>query len=437
MGILFLTLGVVRFSIAIHPPQDELAPWRGKSINISGIVLESWASKNGYVLQFLARSIIVGENNTRIKENILIFLPLSRPYKTGDELLLRCVLSEQKNWPTKPPRWMCSPESIRLLGKGSAGPIAGFVYKMRVGFLDGLAKSFSEPELSLAKGLLLGNDFGFSLDLYRLFVRTGTAHIVAVSGWNITIITSYVLLSLVALGFARRRALPILLCFILFYVLLTGSGASAVRAGIMGVLAGVAWQIRRPYRAINAVFAAASLMILINPRLLVFDLGFILSFAATAGLLYFGPFFKSIFPKKISAHFIRWSAESLAQGAAATLATFPVILLFFGNFSLVAPIANLLMLPMVPLATILSFATGISGMLNESLGRIFAFISWLPISYIISVAEITSRLPFANFFVSSFWGRVLVLAMPIVVIIFVILLTRTKDKKSILWRIEE
>ncbi len=437
MGILFLILGISRFSIAIHPVKDDLARWRGKSINFSGVVLESRAIKNGYILQFLAKSAISGGDDIKIKENILLFLPLSRQHKTGDELLLRCVIGEQKNWPAQKPRWMCSPELIRMTGRGSAGPIANLVYKMRAGFLNGLAKSFDEPRLSLAKGLLLGNDFGFAPDLYRLFIKTGTAHIVAVSGWNITIITSYVLLSLVALGLRRRRALPVVLCFILFYVLLTGSGASVVRAGIMGALAGIAWQARRPYGATNAALLAAGIMVLINPRLLVFDIGFILSFAATAGLLYLGPSFKHLIPKKISVHFIRWSAESLAQGAAATLATFPVILLFFGNFSMVAPLANLLMLPMVPLATILSFAAGILGMLNEPLGRIFAFISWLPISYIISVAEIASRLPFANFFVSSFWGRVLALAIPTFLIIFAILFPRMRNKKSMLWTIEE
>lgn len=437
LGIMIIFLGMLRFGVALAPWGNELLPWKDKNVSLQGIITKSVHGAKSSILTLRADVLRFDGEAHKISEKIIVFSPPWSEYDPGERLDILCVLRERKEWPRAASRWMCLGESVRPLGVGDLGIAGNATAKAQRAFLKGLRSAFPEPQGSLARGLILGNDFGFSPQLFRYFVITGTAHIVAVSGWNVTMIVNAILLTLVFLGIKRSRVLFAILVFIIFYVMLTGNGSSVLRAGIMGAISGLAWQIARPYRVKNALAAAALLMVIFNPRILVFDVGFILSFSATLGLVFLLPVLRRYTFKKIDVHLLKWSAETLIQTGAATIFTVPIILIVFGNLSLISPLANLLILPAVPVATMAAFAAATVGMINSGAGQIVGVLAWVPLTYIISVAELLSKIPLASVNVSSFWARMLILSIFISVFTLQALWRKKNKKIKNVWEIFE
>ena len=157
-----------------------------------------------------------------------------------------------------------------------------------------LEKLWPEPESSFMAGLLYGSKSGLPKELSNNFSRTGITHIIAVSGFNITIIASVLMTLAIAAGLDRRRAFWLVVGAEIFFVVFTGLSASAVRAGVMGVLALTAQYIGRTSRIGNALAFTAAVMVLVNPYVLLYDAGFQLSFLATIGLVYVSPWLEGI-----------------------------------------------------------------------------------------------------------------------------------------------
>ena len=431
---IFFFVGMARLELDIRPGDSRLYARKDERISFEGTVIKSSKGIRWLVLE-ASIEFLLPYREEKINDRILIFLPPARDYEIGEKLLVSCDLRESKEWPRRSPRWICLPESVRYLGRVDSGVFTGLISDARARFFDGLRASFPEPQFSLAGGLLLGNNFGFSQKLMDSFVRTGTAHIVAVSGWNVTMISNFVLIALLSLGCSRRRTLPALIVFIIFYALLTGGGSSIVRAGIMGAMAGTAWHIGRSYSVKNALAAAAVVMVFVSPRVLLFDAGFALSFAATAGLMIFAQKFKYSKKENSDAHILLWIKETTAQTAAAMVLTAPLILYLFGNFSFVAPLANLLILPVVPLATALSFLAACAGMISSYAGELMGLLAWLPLTYIIRSAEILAALPIASVNIGNLYTRLLILATVPAILAIRLLIKRRKDKSG--WNIVE
>lgn len=442
IGLLIVVLGILRFASSLEPWGNPLTPWRDKEVSIQGTVTKRVNGITKAALTLRGEKLFFRGESHIIKESIIIFAPQWNDYEPGERVQLLCVLRQNKEWPKEKIRWLCSGapsqrDGIRTLGTGEMGLLENIILKTRASFLQGLRSAFPEPQGSLARGLILGNDFGFSRGLMDSFIATGTAHIVAVSGWNVTMIVNGMLFVLIFLGIARARALAIMLLFIIFYVMLTGGGSSVLRAGIMGALSGLSWQIERPYRTKNAIAAAALLMVLFDPRILAFDLGFILSFSATLGLVFLVPVLRRFAPKKINIHILKWSAETLVQTGAATIFTVPIILIVFGNLSLVSPLANLLILPAVPLATVLVFVSALLSMAHAGAGAILGALSSLPLTYIIGIAELLSKIPLGSISFGPFWAKILVLSIPATILLIKFLLKVRKKEVKSNWEIYE
>ena len=243
--------------------------------------------------------------------------------------------------------------------------------------------------------------------LLEAFARTGTTHIIAISGSNITIIAAVIIGFMQFLGVSRRRAFWWISGGIAVFVIMTGATASVVRAGIMGVFVLLARQLGRPSRATNALVFTAFVMLLVNPKILVFDAGFQLSFLATVGLVYINPMMQK-FTERMPVLF--GIKEALVTTLSAMVTTTPLILYQFGRLSVVAPLANILIIPAIPPTMALGFAAGMAGMLSQTLGSILAWPAWLLLEYMIRVAEGLSSLRFAAFELGEFhW--ILMLAM--------------------------
>jgi len=292
---------------------------------------------------------------------------------------------------------MNQPKNITFLNCDTSISVRfiGGLYDFSAHFENGLNRVLTEPHASLAAGILLGVKRNIPDSLMTSLNITGLTHVIALSGYNITIIIIiFTKLFLTRLG--RRRVFVTGSALILFFVLMTGASPSVTRAAILSLLILFGDLIGRRADKTNLMLLAAVLMVLINPFVLRFDVGFQLSFLAFAGLIYLSPLFKIMFEKKRLKKLPDGIKLPLIETLSAQLAVFPLIWWQFGRVSLIAPLANILVLPLIPLSMALIFFAGSLTLVNVPLGQITGFITWPVLEYIIEIVELLAKIPLAS-----------------------------------------
>ena len=197
------------------------------------------------------------------------------------------------------------------------------------------------------------------------------------------IISEAILLGLVWF-FRRRIAFWISVVVIILFVILTGASASVVRAAVMGLLLSFAHGYGRLYDQKNSIILAGAVMIYHNPLTLVFDIGFQLSFAAVLGLIYLYPWLESRSYKISKLGVIK---ELILMTLSAQIAVAPLLIYYFGNFSLISLPANILILPFIPAAMLAGFITGLVGIIYQPIGQFIGYIAWAITTYQIEVVR--------------------------------------------------
>lgn len=321
-------------------------------------------------------------------DRIAVVLPKYPKYEYGAKLELEGELqpASEFNFKDNVSAQTIFPKVIsEEMGHGSV--LRRSLYKLKAYLLGSISQMLSAPESGLLGGLLLGTRHmpDYLLEQFR---TTGTSHIIAVSGFNVTIVATF--LDRMLRRFGRSASFYSSILGIAGFVVITGASASVVRAGIMGSLALVAQHFGRLYASINALLLASAAMLFQNPKLLVYDIGFQLSFAALAGLLFIQPLFDSRFP---NANII---LSSIFPTIAAQITTAPIILYHFGNFSLVSVLANLFVLPGIPIAMLLGFAALLIYIILPSAGAMVASAVWLLLHYMIWIIGVCASIPLAS-----------------------------------------
>lgn len=250
--------------------------------------------------------------------------------------------------------------------------------KWREKWVGILEKTLPSPMSSLAAGILLGVKGQMPYEFYQQLVNTGTLHIVAASGFNVTIVAS-VLMACASKLWKRGVAIGVGIVGIVIYVIMAGASASVVRAGIMGSLTLIAYYFGRPAEARRLLWVTAGAMLLYSPLYMV-DVGFQLSVFATAGLLYLEPVLRKNVEQRISN--IEWAAGFLAEyfypTLAASIATLPIIWWHFGRISWISPLVNMLVLPLLPLIMFLAALTLVGG-------QVVAWLAYVPLWWMVTV----------------------------------------------------
>lgn len=279
---------------------------------------------------------------------------------------------------------------------GMVSHLRGALSDLKFSGIEALGVALPEPHASLASGLIVGGKQGLGDTLLEDFIRTGLIHIVVLSGYNVMIVAEFVVRMF---GFVSRRYATIAAALtIAAFVLAAGAGAASIRAGIMAGIALYGRATGRTYDAFRALMLAGVLMVLWNPLTLVYDPGFQLSFIATLGLLFGAPRIESY----LGWIRVKMLRELVAATLAAQLFVLPLLLYQNGLFSLVALPANLLVLPLVPMAMLASFVALIAGALVPFLAPLIALPAYLFLTYIIELARGMSHLPLATFSVPAF-----------------------------------
>ena len=297
---------------------------------------------------------------------------------------------------------------IEGLASGQGSPFWSAIYAFKDRARDVVARLMPEPEASLLQGILLGIETGIPPDLYDAYNATGTSHIIVISGSNITIVAAlFAATSGRLLG--KRRAYWVTMAGIVIYVLLVGADAAVVRAGLMGGLYITARRLGRGATAYVSLFASAILLTAVNP-LALWDAGFQLSFAATLGLILFTPgiegAFEGLLKRFVSAErarqVVRYLNDVLIVTLAAQVLTLPLIVYKFGRLSLVAPLTNLLILPVQPPIMIWGGAATLTGLvpLLEPVARVVAWFPWLCLAYTNAVVRWMAAWPLASLQIS-------------------------------------
>lgn len=252
---------------------------------------------------------------------------------------------------------------------------------------------FPEPYGNFLKGLLTGSRRGINVEIAQHFQVVGLSHVVAISGYNITLL---IVVVGAGLGFLKKN-LRILFSaiFILMFVLLVGASAAVVRAGVMGGISLLALYFGRSYMAFRALFLTAGVMCAFNPMTLVYDSGFQLSFLSTLGIVAVSPYLEAIL-EKVRESFLKLLVfEAVSSTLISMMMTLPILLTSFGGLSLISPLANLMVLPLISFVMFFGFMAIFVGSLIPILGKFFAFFAYVLIKYIFFVADYLSALSFS------------------------------------------
>ncbi|MFA5023149.1 MAG: ComEC/Rec2 family competence protein [Candidatus Paceibacterota bacterium] len=287
---------------------------------------------------------------------------------------------------------------IKIIAHRQGSFIKAGLFDLKNSFLNNLKLALPEPAATLAGGLILGDKGGLGTKVENEFRQAGLSHIIVLSGYNISIVAESVLkfFSWFSPAFSWLLGLG----SIFLFVMMTGGEAAAVRSAVMGAIALMARRYGRTYDAGVALVFAGFLMILWNPRLLAFDLGFQLSFLATLGMIYIAPLVAKLLRSHTSSEpevrlrksFSEGLKELISTTTGAQLAVYPWLLLQSGNATLVGFISNIFILPIVPIAMFASFAVGLIGFLSHFLSLLFSYPTYFLLEYILQGAHLFAGL---------------------------------------------
>lgn len=286
---------------------------------------------------------------------------------------------------------------LEVTAKGS-GP-SRWLTRQRLALERSLQRALPEPEASLAAGIVFGRDDNLPADLAEEFRVTGLAHIVAVSGSNVALVTAVVFL--VVTRFVRRQwALLPAFVMVVLYLGIAGFSMSVVRAGIMAAVLLLGMALGRPRSSLAALGAAVMAMTFAQPSAAV-DVGFQLSVAATAGLIVFAPWVKFALERgacaaRVASLVPALVFETTALSIAATIATLPISWFTFGRVSLAGLLANVVVEPLFPLVFTAAALTAIAGMAWAPAGWLLGLVSYYLLASVVNVAETLASVPFAS-----------------------------------------
>ncbi len=262
--------------------------------------------------------------------------------------------------------------------------------RVRAG-LRGAVAGLPDSERGLLPGIVVGDTSGLDPHLQDDFRTTGLTHLVAVSGANLAIVLSALLALISCVGGGRRTRAVVIALGIVAFVVVARPSPSVLRAAVMGSVALVALISGRPRAAVAALSVSVYGLLLFVPQLAT-SAGFALSVVATGAIVLVAPRWRDAWSRRLPHRL----AESLAVATAAQLACAPLLAALFGQFSLASVVANAFAEPAVPLATVAGAIAAVLSPLWAPLAVLFAWIAWVPASWLVLVARVGAGLPFAS-----------------------------------------
>lgn len=303
-----------------------------------------------------------------ILKGLIIYLPEYPEINYGDEVVIKGIYKDGKL------------EESELLDHR---PTKNIFFSARQKIIGFYKKTLPEPYSALVAGVSLGVKQSLPWEFYETLKKTGTAHVVVASGMNVVLVGGFILNSLVG-TIKRKTALAIAIASVWIYTAVAGFDAPLIRASLMVTIAFTAQNVGRVYNSLRSLLLVAVIMLFIKPAW-VGDLGFILSFLSTLGLI--------LFESKVSRllHFVPKIVRSdLSTSISAQIAVSPVLFLVFGQINPLSPLINALVLWTIPPITIIGIISGIVSILSQTLGGLVLLLSYPLTYYFVEVIKLFS-----------------------------------------------
>ena len=391
--------GAAYFFVFNHFQQPQKIIFNQK-VTIEGVIIKSEQRLESQILVVRSGMLGVGSkapNSQRPMFKVQIVTQRYPKYDYGDKVALEGVIKE----PQESSRGYYLKEGVT--GTMSFGKITVLAHDQGSSLKAGLLKIRNSIESSYKKvlplekaaflsGLTLGSTAEFSDEFKDKLRVTGTSHLVALSGYNILVIVSSLAFFLGSLRLSQKWQFPIMTLFVIGFVVMTGGEASVVRAAIMAFLMLFAERIGRLYHFRNALAATALVMILYNPNVLVFDIGFQLSFAALIGIVYLGPWLKEkVGWTKKEQGMLKWR-ENLIMTTSAQIAVLPLLFYHFGYASPLGVLSNLFILEFVPITMGFGFVIAALYLISSTLALIVSWPVSILLGYMLGVINIFTKI---------------------------------------------
>lgn len=411
---LFLCLGAWRYGNSLPRIDETHLGWyndQGQAIVVGIVKGEPEPDGARWRTRIAAEEVHHAQGYARVSGLLLATLPAYPVVHEGDRVRVQGDLVTPPVWEDFSYRDYLAREgvyslmylpSVEVLQAAERRGVGWALSRLRVRGEAFIASAIPEPEASLLTGILLGRDGGIPDDVMDTFRSTGTAHIIVISGFNITIIAGMLLAALTR-TIGRRWAIYGTIPTVIAYTMLVGGDPPVVRAAIMGCVSLVALQLGRRSDAFNALALTAVAMTAARPMAL-WDVGFQLSFAATLGIILYATPLQSRLDKFLSARVPQEWAKGilnvLGAGLVATLAaqvlTIPLSVAYFRNLSPLSLLANLFILPVQPQVMAWGGASLVLGLVWGPLGVPLAWVAWLFLAYTVRAVELFAALPGAS-----------------------------------------
>ena len=360
----------------------------------------------------------VASTSEPVRAGVLAVLPAYVHVAYGDTVRVRGVVALPEAFDTAAGRQFDYPGYLAVSGIGyqlerasvevlePAHPtFTGVAIALKQWYVRGLGAALVEPQAGLAAGITAGDKRGLGDEVAEEFRTVSLTHIIVLSGYNISVVADAVMRVLSwAPPFVRFGAAG---SVALFFAVMTGGAAASVRAAVMALIAMTAKVSGRYYRADRALAVVAAGMAAWNPLVVVYDPGYQLSLAATAGLIWLSPIVEQWCTRIPAA----WGLRAvIVSTVSAQIAVAPLILYSSGLLSFAALPANVLILAGIPLAMFWSLIAGLAGSVLGILAPVFALPAHILLSYVLGIAHVLANLPFASVTIPAFSPALVVLA---------------------------
>jgi competence protein ComEC len=408
--ILFFSLGIARVSVfdAHYTVYEIDAP---KEVAFEGRVIREPDIRTSSVHLYV--------ESIETKEVVLVSTDVFKPFSYGDVVYVRGDMTPPESFETDLGRVFKYPEYLRARGVVNVMWFADVKIRSQAEtkygmsilldwkhvFMDSIEHIIPEPYVGLGEGLLLGVKRALGDDLEETFRKTGIIHIVVLSGYNVMLVAEGIM-RLLSFFFSIKVRTILGVASIIAFACLVGLSSTVVRASIMAVLVLIARASGRMYLVLRALMFAGVLMLIHNPYLLLYDPGFQLSFVATLGLIFLIPILEDrvvVIPSRFQIK------EFFLSTCTTQLFVLPLLLYSIGEFSIISVVVNILVLPAVPIAMLLTFITGIVGFVSTEFALLVGYGAYITLLYIIQIAEFFGSLSFATISVPAFPSYIMVL----------------------------
>jgi len=386
-------LGGARFQSALPVSAPDNLLWyvSNTPISLTGVIKsDPYKATNITSAVIKSETVEIGGEEVKVMGDLLLLLPAGFDIRYGDRLTLTGPLKQTFPEDSLPITSRSAQQKLfvemafpdtQIISYGNGNKIMDFLYRLRERAHATIYNLMPFPESSVLSGILLGIESGIPDYLWNAYRASGTIHIIAISGFNITVIAVFISRFFRQL-LGWKESLVATVCAVLFYTLLVGADLPVVRATIMGIIALPAYQIgRRPIGIHNLTLAGAG-MLMVNPFLL-WDISFQLSFMATLALLTLVDPINDLIRQKLGNKMAIHSIDKIMPVAAiftttfsASVIVFPILFRMNAELSLTSLFANFLIAPLQPLIMAVGGLAVLFGLVIPPIGNFLGIFAW-------------------------------------------------------------